>query len=119
MNFLTFTIIVVVGLTVLGSILSVVYSTAVQPIVRLWFGDEPGQRWNREARQRRQRFEKTCGSALSCMLFSIVIGTARLLVAEQSAELARMLLFAQLGLIAVMLLFIWAAVSQWREPFQN
>lgn len=119
MNFLTRSIIIVVGLTVLASILSATYSTMIRPFVRLWFGDEPGQCWNKEARQRRQRFEKTCGSALSCMLLSILTGTARILISELSAELGRLLLIAQLGLISVMILFIWAAISQWREPFEN
>ncbi len=119
MNLLTLSLIAFTSLAGVSAVTGIVYRLFLQPLVLIWFGDEPGHRWSRETQRRRRNFERTCGSAIACMWFSVVIGTVRLLVAEPYPELSRIALFAQLGLIAVMYLLIWAAVSQWNEPFAN
>ncbi len=109
----TVLVVFVIGAAAFGAF----YRFVLFPAVRFHFGETSRQ--DREARRRRRSFENRCIQALSWFYFSCVAGMMRGVLSVTMPSVERWALIAQLVMLIIAGLFVWAAISRWREPYEN
>jgi hypothetical protein len=106
-------VVFMLGAVVIGAF----YRFILFPAVCFHFGET--SRYDREARRRRRSFENRCAQALSWLYASTIAGTLCGVLSTAMPSIQVWALAAQIITFVVAGLFAWAAISRWREPYDD
>jgi hypothetical protein len=107
---------ILLALITLTTAASAAYRLWIRPIICDHFGEEFPSRRDRDATERRRSFERNNARVLACVFVASAIGA----VAEIIGFISPLVVVgAQIAVLLVGGLFLWAAIAQWQAPTED